>query len=322
MWNTVYIILGSSWTGKDTLIQSLLSTWYFLQLTSDTSREMRKWEKEWREYYFKKREDIEKWLQEWKYFQKLEFNNTLYAYTKEELLNKIQKKDVCLISHPKATELITFFLDQQNIKWKTIYLDLDEKVARERMLIRWDSLDSIKERENEIGEFIWYKKYSDYIISANQSKEKVFSDFLKVFEVEEKSKSCSKCKFEMNLFYDIDRDESNNEETYRINGHRECAFKWDNIKFNSNNWNCETMNLLREEWERVWYYNRDDSQNWSILVIPLNEDNKFQRGYIILTMYKDRGSVSSAKVMNDDWEEELLYNTVLDFCIQSIIRSI
>jgi len=75
---------------------------------------------------------------------------------------------------------------------------------------------------------------------------------------------------------------------------RRCAFEGE--AFSNDNWNCGTMNALREAC--VWS-TRDDDQNACIGVVPL-PGNTTQSGYIVLSWYKERGCTGQAIVMDDD----------------------
>lgn len=68
-----------------------------------------------------------------------------------------------------------------------------------------------------------------------------------------------------------------------------CAFETG--VFNQDNWNCATMNRLREiaRAKGLTYINESESLG----VIP------FEDGYIILTWYKDRGRIGNTVIMCD-----------------------
>jgi hypothetical protein len=84
-----------------------------------------------------------------------------------------------------------------------------------------------------------------------------------------------------------------------------CAFV-DGV-FTSPNWNCATMNRLREIAEEHDWTHRDDNAAASIGYIPF-EGNE-ESGYIVLTWYKRRGATGNAVVM---WDEEPVKPLTLD----------
>jgi hypothetical protein len=73
---------------------------------------------------------------------------------------------------------------------------------------------------------------------------------------------------------------------------RRCAF--DTGIFVSGNWNCETLNQLRDIAETRHHDDR------SIGIIPLPESDEWGSGWIVLTWYKRRGAVGGALWMNED----------------------
>jgi hypothetical protein len=71
-----------------------------------------------------------------------------------------------------------------------------------------------------------------------------------------------------------------------------CAFE--SGEFNSNNWNCATINKLRgdafEEQENSYYLNDDN-----LKVIPFEYN-----GWIVLSWYKSRGRCDVASIINSN----------------------
>jgi len=82
-----------------------------------------------------------------------------------------------------------------------------------------------------------------------------------------------------------------------------CAFP--NGRFNHVNWNCATMNYLRdisEELGLTWRYN---DSSFGAVPFEINRDQLPNQGYIFMTWYKRRGKTGNAVVMEDDepiWE--------------------
>lgn len=77
-----------------------------------------------------------------------------------------------------------------------------------------------------------------------------------------------------------------------------CAFP-DGHRFNSENWNCATMNALREIGEE-FFEHRDDSQNGSICIVPVPEHDE-HAGYLVLTYYKNRGCTGMVTRVCEDY---------------------
>lgn len=92
-----------------------------------------------------------------------------------------------------------------------------------------------------------------------------------------------------------------------------CAFE--KGIFNHDNWNCETMNVLRE---RCDYEFRDDTSAGSFGVIHIPDveaGGPLQQGYIVMTWYKQRGTTGRAYVVNDDDEPAPLTLTTAEHVI-------
>lgn len=78
-----------------------------------------------------------------------------------------------------------------------------------------------------------------------------------------------------------------------------CAFE--SGVFNTDNWNCATMNALRDLAEKLGTTYRDDLAAGSIGYVPF--ENEDYSGYIVMTWYKNRGRTDNAVVM---WVDEPL----------------
>lgn len=90
---------------------------------------------------------------------------------------------------------------------------------------------------------------------------------------------------------------------------RRCAFE--SPEFSPENWNCATLSALRDQ---AIFRHRDDQENGSICIIPLPL-NDIQQGYIVLSFYKDRGSVGRAIVMHDGEDPKVLTLQVAEVCL-------
>ena len=75
-----------------------------------------------------------------------------------------------------------------------------------------------------------------------------------------------------------------------------CAFA--RFRFSFDNWNCATMNKLREIAEQIGLKWRADLTCGSFGAVPF-EGEEYQ-GYIVMTWYKERGTVSNAILVCDD----------------------
>lgn len=75
------------------------------------------------------------------------------------------------------------------------------------------------------------------------------------------------------------------------------------------------MNELRD---RCDYEDRDDmsAASFGVIHIPENDDKKIQKGYILMTWYKDRGTTGQAYVMCDDDKPQLLWLKTAEFVLK------
>ena len=89
-----------------------------------------------------------------------------------------------------------------------------------------------------------------------------------------------------------------------------CAFS--NGIFSSDNWNCATMNKLREIVKKAGLFWRDDDIG-SIGVLPVDLDEFY--GFLIMLWYKERGQVEQAILLSSERPPALL---TLDLALKII----
>lgn len=100
-----------------------------------------------------------------------------------------------------------------------------------------------------------------------------------------------------------------------------CAFTEGD--FNTDNWSCETMRVLRAHCRnpplghRAIHF-RDDLRACSVglLQIPESDDETMQQGYLVMSWYKNRGRTGRAMVMWDDKEPSPLTLKTAEFLVQ------
>jgi hypothetical protein len=71
-----------------------------------------------------------------------------------------------------------------------------------------------------------------------------------------------------------------------------CAFETG--PFSGYNWNCATMNALRDIADNVGLHHRDDMESGSFGAVPCSE------GYIVMAWYKNRGKTGAALVIDEN----------------------
>ncbi|EMT54781.1 hypothetical protein I532_04215 [Brevibacillus borstelensis AK1] len=86
-----------------------------------------------------------------------------------------------------------------------------------------------------------------------------------------------------------------------------CAFERET--FSPDNWNCATMNALRNIAEAQGHTHRDDMGPCSIGFVPFEGDDA---GYIVMTWYKNRGRTGNAVVMRDSEIRTFTYQDARD----------
>lgn len=77
-----------------------------------------------------------------------------------------------------------------------------------------------------------------------------------------------------------------------------CAFDERGV-FKEDNWNCATMNVLRDFAEELGFYHRDDLVTGSIGFLPFEHvtEDEDSGGHVVMTWYKNHGSTDSAYVL-------------------------
>ena len=75
-----------------------------------------------------------------------------------------------------------------------------------------------------------------------------------------------------------------------------CAFT--HFRFSFDNWNCATMNKLRDIAEQIGLKWRADFACGSFGAVPFEGEE--HQGYIVMTWYKEQGTVSNAILVCDD----------------------
>jgi hypothetical protein len=99
----------------------------------------------------------------------------------------------------------------------------------------------------------------------------------------------------------------------------ECAFE--DFTFSADNWNCATMNRLRNISEELKRSSRCDMSCGSIGYVPVDNDYapityEGYGGYIVMMWYKERGRTGNAMFMTDEESVPLTLEHV-DIAIES-----
>lgn len=191
-------IMGSSGTGKDTLIDSLCDEFEVKRVVPYTTRKMREGEVEGKEYHFVSEEKLDKDEAKNEVIEcrlyRHEKEGTVYYYTKKEDLDPTE--NYAIITTPDAYPAIKQYFEKKGVFTCGLYLQARDEVRKERILSRGDNEDEVNRRikaDNmrnmyyQLSLFFGvnedYEYLSDYpdginidnvfLINANGSKEEV-----------------------------------------------------------------------------------------------------------------------------------------------------
>lgn len=168
----IFVILGPSASGKDTLFNNLVKNNKWKKLVLHSSRPIRKGEVNGDTYhfvdksYFKDNKD---------FIQVLEFNDWCYGLHKSEL-DKIDNVGIVILSIEATKQLIDYVSSiKENYFIYPIFLKVDDDVRLKRLLGRGDSVGEIYRRIE--ADRIDFKdidvELNPFIIDASKSISKV-----------------------------------------------------------------------------------------------------------------------------------------------------
>lgn len=189
MWH-IYFILGVSWSWKWTLIwnikkQNLENLHIPLSYKTRTIREN---EINWVDANFISREDFFAWVQSWEFLEYALVHDLDYYGTKfEDVIDNwinlwkmvIKELDIIWLEDLRKNR------PELDEKYTTIFLNIPEKVLRERIEKRWAFM-SDEELEKRINSAIVEERKAreicDYIIDATASEQEVLEEFLRIIK--------------------------------------------------------------------------------------------------------------------------------------------
>ena len=176
----LYILIGKSASGKDTILNGLVKNG-FTPLISHTTRQAREGETEGKEYYFVSDGDFEKLLKQDRFVETREYHTLLhnvpqtwhYGLSKQEL--EPNKNYTVIVDVMGAKQLLAYYGEEN---CKVCYIYLDDKTRTERAKARgsfcdheWsrrmvaDNKDFCELNLSALPHKLYYNKYEvDYII--------------------------------------------------------------------------------------------------------------------------------------------------------------
>lgn len=186
----IVFICWVSWSGKWTVINTLLNTGKFKYFPSYVTRDIRPWEIDWERYIFISNDEFKKWLEKDEFLEyNLVHNQNKYYWTKTNIIDSIKWDKTPL----KEVDMIWLqkIVQSWRIKNKfiSIFLNVSEKTMIERIHKRGapiskEELD--KRLESAKKEKVLAKEICDYVLNIDWGTEK--ENINKVLEVLKKEK--------------------------------------------------------------------------------------------------------------------------------------
>lgn len=173
-------IVGKTSSGKDTIARYITSKYGIKPICSYTTRPKRENETDGVEHYFisafemNRIRENESVLAYVKFHNGVEYCSTIQGMTDDRML---------YIIDPDGIEYFRSLYD--SIKYKIIYVDLEEDIIRERALNRGDDSNVLNKRilaECTIFDNFKNSGSYDYIINTNKDKEAVFKEVDAIME--------------------------------------------------------------------------------------------------------------------------------------------
>ena len=159
-----YIIVGKAASGKD-FAQNILVKKGFKPMLQYTSRPVRVNETG-KEYHFKTKKEIEKMIEQKKFLSLKTFNNWYYGFTEDEYM----KSDVAILSPGNLNDIQNY--RPELLMFSTIiYLDIPEKIRKERLRKRYDGGkrdDTVNRRICADKEDFKYFNIYDVVFKTNE----------------------------------------------------------------------------------------------------------------------------------------------------------
>lgn len=183
----LFIIVGKTSTGKDTVCNYMKQKYGIKPVISYSTREMRSYEKNGVQHYFvsdqemnelEKRNDLLSWAK---------FPKTGIRYC--ATLSSIRDADMATyILNPDAVDWMMEHMGNLNAEIIIIYMNLPEDAIRQRARLRGDDPEKIKERlasESEEFDQFYDSGAFDFEVDASVCKTKLFDQIDRILQVHE-----------------------------------------------------------------------------------------------------------------------------------------
>lgn len=167
------ILMGKSASGKDTVVRKLIEQKEYKRIITWTTRPMRPGEKEGITYHYTSEDDFKKKIKEgffveWKSYETV--NGTWYYGTALDDIMGARGDDyrIIILTPEGYKRLSSFCSHLVGINLLSIYLDVDTKVIRERLIQRGDDKKEADRRiKYDKKDFKEIEKIADVIIENN-----------------------------------------------------------------------------------------------------------------------------------------------------------
>lgn len=147
------VIVGASATGKSAILNELVNKHHMQKYITCTTRGKRWNEVDDIDYHFLSKEDFEEKIKNDEFIEYVTYNGNYYGTLKKEV-----SPEKVVILEPQG--LIAF--KNKQVRLFAVYLNIDENVRYERMLIRGDSKEMALERL-KVDKEVFNEKIKPYI---------------------------------------------------------------------------------------------------------------------------------------------------------------
>lgn len=173
----IIMIMGKSGAWKTTLLTHLNTHFKLGHVCNYTTRVEREWEET--EYNHISVSDFLEKIIKQEIIEYVNFGGIWYWIEKPTT-------DCCLIMIPEWYAQMVRWCIKNNVGYKLIYLDMDNKIRIKRLIARWDSLQSVISREADDKYLDIFKTLANKIYSndweLDDLLEKIYADFNDVFD--------------------------------------------------------------------------------------------------------------------------------------------
>lgn len=172
----IIILLGNSGSGKTTQIKKIEKDFNIDRIVTATTRAKRPGEKDEVDYYFLTLEEFEGLKTSGELLEYAEYAGNFYGTIKRELEKYTgDKNGIAAVEIQGIKNIKAAFKE----KCMTIYLKISKKACEERLKMRGDSEEKIKDRLNHFAD---YEEYSDYVIDGEKPEEEVYGEIKEIFK--------------------------------------------------------------------------------------------------------------------------------------------